>query len=513
VATPTRAERQALELGYRTVQDVRLGYFRLRASQTQGGDIRRVLQLLESRNISFGSPEATWAIIAEMVRQTLAGLLQTERIHNFPGGTSQRTRREFPLTPSMVLLGRDDPFNADLGTTNVNGWAARLIGRFAPSFVDVIPELYRSEATPPGVRPPPMATPRVEVTLPTEQIAQAIGEQVSKLGEQLGEKVEAGLVTGFDKLTASLPVIFRAYGMAPGAAPAPRPSPTLIPPETPTVSQVPPAVPTEVPRTGVQQNLFGERAPRQRPAGATTGLAQQLEDKYRPLFLDDVIGNAANVAILRGAAMNNSFQKSYLVTGPPGIGKTSAVIAAIRDYLLERQAAVGTTLFNPKYSPESPTFGVDGAVLLYRNAFDVQRLGGVSKLLGDIGVFVRKLPYPGTRQFAVIDDVTKFNADQQKVLLPLTERFPKTTFFFIANDDNYLDAFEDRGTRLRWTTPTPEQIQLRLVEIIRNEDLPFPDPVDEARRITESVGMRRSFRQAIIRLASDVNEITGDGGG
>jgi hypothetical protein len=47
------------------------------------------------------------------------------------------------------------------------------------------------------------------------------------------------------------------------------------------------------------------------------------------------------------------------------------------------------------------------------------------------------------------------------------------------------------------------------VDIIRQQNFPFPDPVEEARRITDSLGPRREFRQAIIRLAGDVNEITG----
>jgi hypothetical protein len=231
VAAPTRAQRQAESLGNEVVRDVRSGEFQRRSLNVEGGNIRRTLQLLESRNLSFGSPEVTWGVVREMVRVTLGNLLNVSRLHNLPGSLGALRGESFPLTPGVILmgLGISDPTTADLTPFDVDRWTARLIGRFAPDFKDVIPDRWREEAIPPMARPPPMVTPKVEVTIPTEQIAQTIGEQVYKLGEELGERVEAGLTAGFEKVVATLPLIMRGTAAQPGyvspAAPAPAPTP------------------------------------------------------------------------------------------------------------------------------------------------------------------------------------------------------------------------------------------------------------------------------------------------
>jgi len=509
-----RRERDALTIGQETVAYIRSGAFRQRSTQTMGADIRRLLRLLGTRNVSFGSPEATWTVVLEMVRETLVDLADSIRIFHIRGsrpgvGVISGVAEEFPLTPGEVLGAQVAAKFADIDVTDYVRAAARMIGTFAPSFVDVIPAQYRLEAYPPGSRPPPSTTQHIEVNVPMEEIR----AEVRGLGEQLGEQVQAGLIAGFDKIAATLPQLVRNV-----PAPAPVYVPPPAPAPVPTTEPAPfagfePGTLGAPPKTSSQRDLFGTKVVAA-PVQATLGqplppLAQNLEDKYRPLFLEDVLGNSTNVSVLRGAAQTGNFGKLYLVTGRPGIGKTSAVIASIRDYLLPRQGAFGTQLFNPNYSPSSPTFGIAPNELLYVNALSLVTRGGPAALIGDLAKFTKTLPYPGLRSFVVVDDVTKFNKDQQAILLPLTERYPRTTFFFIANDADYIDALESRARHLRWGTPEPEEIAARLVTIIRNENLPFPDPLKEAQRIVNGLGRNREFRQAIIQLAADVTELQG----
>ena len=502
-----RREQEALRLGEDVVRYIQSGEFRKKSPQAMGNDIRRLLALLSTRNVSFGTPERTWTVVHEMVRESLLDLAENIRIYHIQGrgpGVSvvAAPKEEYPLNAAIVLFGTNDPRFTDIGVTDVNRGAARMIGTFAPSFVDVIPEEWRMEALPPVARPPKVGAPTVHVTVPTAEIR----EEISKLGEELGVRVESGLVAGFDKLTATLPILIRGMGVA--AAPFPPPSPPVQVPQ-PVAAGVP-LTEAEIPRTGIQRTIFGERvAPPPRPGAAPSGLAQQLEDRYRPLFLRDVVGNSSNVAILRGAATSGNWGKLYLFTGRPGVGKTSAALASVRDYLLDRQGAFGTALFNPIYSPLSPTFGISPQVLLYANALDLLRRGGTSALIGDVAKFTRTLGLPGLKRFVILDDVTRFDKNQQQVLLPLTERYPNTVFMFLANDAQYIDALESRARHLRWSSPEPEEVELRLITIIQNENLPFPDAVQEAREIVSSLGLVRDFRQAIVRLAADVAELQG----
>src|SRR5208282_1776598 len=201
-----RREQDALKLGESIVRFVGGGDFKKRSTQTMGGDIRRMLNLLKTHNVSFGSPEGTWAIVHEMVRETLLSLASSERLYNLKGvgaggvtfGTPQD---DFPISAALALFGSEDPSLRDITLTNVDRAAARMIGTFAYDFIDVIPEQWQSEALPPSARAYPSAAPNITVNIPTEEIR----DEIRGLGEQLGEQVQSGLVAGFERLTASLP--------------------------------------------------------------------------------------------------------------------------------------------------------------------------------------------------------------------------------------------------------------------------------------------------------------------
>jgi hypothetical protein len=509
----SRRELDALFLGERTIAAVRRGEFRRLSTQKMAEGIRRTLSLLSSRALSFGSPESTWAILREMTAQTLLSLASTERLREMRNVSTETgaiggSATGFGLSPAYVLFGSDDPRFADIELTDADQATARLIGTYATAFVDVIPTRFRDEAFPPQARSPPSVVPHVEVNIDTERIEKTVGE----LGDKLAAQVDSRITAGFERIESSLPLLVRGIGVGVGAPAPGRPMRTLLeeapPTSAETVSPLGPSAPAgPPPKTRRQENLFGEAVPAPgRPLGAI-GVA--LEDKYRPVFLKDVIGNSASVQLLKAAAETGNFAKAYVVQGPPGTGKTTAVMAAIRDYLLPRQESVGVPLFNPSFSPNSPTWGIDPAVVLYRNAETLVTRGNVATLLGDISRYTKTLGHRGIRRFIVIDDVTKFSKEQQEVLLPLTERYPTTTIFFIANDPDYIEALRSRVKTIRWTRPEPVAVEMRLVDIIQGEGMPFPNPAVEARTIVQGLGLNLEFRQALIRLAADALALGG----
>lgn len=280
----------------------------------------------------------------------------------------------------------------------------------------------------------------------------------------------------------------------------PAPTPPPVTPPAPSVAEPSPPVQAPAPPPPIQANLFGEAAT---PAPAPKLLIeQQLEDKYRPLYIEQVVGNTQSVDVLRHGA-ETGFGKAYLLEGPPGVGKTSVALAAFRTYLRRQPDAM--QLYAEKYSPMSPTFGINPAVLLYRNAQVVRERGGIPGLLSDIARFMKTAGFfPGVKRAIIIDDFTRFDEYQQQELLADLERFPKVVVFIIANSlANLNPAVESRARHLKFGRPSVEEIESRLIDIIHRENMPFSDPASEVRKVVESLGSIREFRQALIRLADD----------
>jgi hypothetical protein len=55
-------------------------------------------------------------------------------------------------------------------------------------------------------------------------------------------------------------------------------------------------------------------------------------EAHRPTFLDDVIGHTEAKGLLQNYLQSKTFEKSVLLTGSPGIGKTTLALAAARSF-------------------------------------------------------------------------------------------------------------------------------------------------------------------------------------
>ncbi len=495
-------------------------------AQAQAKETVDFLQQLELG--AYEAPSDTlWQVMLWMVNQTR---FSTEGLRKAPGryvreSATQRTWGNLAADVSFLYGAgaSGDPRFADVSLAQPAKVAARLIWIFAPSFTEIVPAGFRAGAAPPFARTGeerPAGASKEDVA---EAVRKAMREEVRRTGESPpSPKAEAAVADAIRQMTDVLKNLSKqtgSPGITPeqireavaagvriglaGTRPPPVPPPVSVPP--PFVPQAPPAAAAEfhaAARNIQQQNLFGATV---RPVEqAPPSLAAQLEDKYRPVFLNQVIGNAKAVEVLQAAALTGGFGKAYLVVGPSGVGKTSTVAAAIRDYLLTIPAGGGRELFNPRPPPENPTMGIDPAVLFRRTAMQVTARGGIASLFGELGKFASLQLRPGVRRFVILDDVQDFTERQQLDLHSLTESYPRVTFFFVANKANFSTAVLSRLMRVVFSAPEREAVVARLVEIIEQEGFPFPDAIATAKQVVGRLGIP-DFRQAIIALANEVN--------
>lgn len=69
-------------------------------------------------------------------------------------------------------------------------------------------------------------------------------------------------------------------------------------------------------------------------AGADRSLMVARVEKYRPIFLDDVVGNTETIERLKIIAKEGNMPH-VIISGMPGIGKTTSVLCLARQLLGE----------------------------------------------------------------------------------------------------------------------------------------------------------------------------------
>ncbi|KAI6251175.1 Replication factor C subunit 4, partial [Erysiphe necator] len=201
-------------------------------------------------------------------------------------------------------------------------------------------------------------------------------------------------------------------------------------------------------------------------------------EKYRPVFLDDIVGNTETIERLKIIARDGNMPH-VIISGMPGIGKTTSVLCLAHQLLGDAYKEA----------------------VLELNASDER---GIDVVRNRIKGFAQKkvtLP-PGRHKLVVLDEADSMTSGAQQALRRIMEIYsPTTRFAFACNQSNkIIEPLQSRCAILRYSRLTDAQIVKRLLQIIETEKVEYNDD-GLAALVFSAEG---DMRQAINNLQSTV---------
>ncbi|SCV70968.1 BQ2448_3730 [Microbotryum intermedium] len=204
-------------------------------------------------------------------------------------------------------------------------------------------------------------------------------------------------------------------------------------------------------QTGTSASIFGGASSSSKGKGPATDPAAAYElpwvEKHRPQSLDDIVGNVETIDRLKVIARDGNCPH-IIISGSPGIGKTTSILALARQLLGENYK--------------------EGVLEL--NASDER---GIDVVRNRIKAFAQKkvtLP-PGRHKLVILDEADSMTPGAQQALRRTMEIFSNTTrFAFACNQSNkIIEPIQSRCAILRYSRLTDAELLRRLLEICEIE--------------------------------------------
>ncbi|KAH7033495.1 DNA replication factor C-like protein [Microdochium trichocladiopsis] len=180
---------------------------------------------------------------------------------------------------------------------------------------------------------------------------------------------------------------------------------------------------------------------------------EYMVEKYRPIFLDDVVGNTETIERLKIIAKDGNMPH-VIISGMPGIGKTTSVLCLARQLLGD---AYKEAVLELNASDER---GID----VVRN-----RIKGFAQ---------KKVTLPaGRHKLVILDEADSMTSGAQQALRRTMEIYSNTTrFAFACNQSNkIIEPLQSRCAILRYARLTDAQVVKRLMQIIEAEKVQYSD--------------------------------------
>ncbi|KAI9826237.1 MAG: replication factor C subunit 4 [Sarea resinae] len=166
-------------------------------------------------------------------------------------------------------------------------------------------------------------------------------------------------------------------------------------------------------------------------------------EKYRPIFLDDIVGNTETIERLKIIAKDGNMPH-LIISGMPGIGKTTSILCLARQLLGD---AYKEAVLELNASDER---GID----VVRN-----RIKGFAQ---------KKVTLPqGRQKIVILDEADSMTSGAQQALRRTMEIYSSTTrFAFACNQSNkIIEPLQSRCAILRYARLTDAQVVRRIMQI------------------------------------------------
>jgi replication factor C subunit 2/4 len=211
-------------------------------------------------------------------------------------------------------------------------------------------------------------------------------------------------------------------------------------------------------------------------------------EKYRPVFLDDIVGNTETIERLKIIAKDGNMPH-VIISGMPGIGKTTSVLCLARQMLGDsyKEAVLELNASDERGKPHQ----------LRRGIMPNKRTLGIDVVRNRIKGFAQKkvtLPQ-GRQKLVILDEADSMTSGAQQALRRTMEIYSATTrFAFACNQSNkIIEPLQSRCAILRYSRLTDAQVVKRLLQIIEAEKVEYSEDGLAALVFTAEGDMRQAI--------------------
>ena len=176
-------------------------------------------------------------------------------------------------------------------------------------------------------------------------------------------------------------------------------------------------------------------------------------EKYRPKTLSEVVGNNEIISTLKDLSRESNFP-NLILSGPPGCGKTTSILALCRETLGEHFSNATIEL----------------------NASDERGIDVVREKIKIFAERLVRLP-PGKHKVVILDEADSLTSAAQQALRMIISNYSATTrFVFSCNNSNkIIEPIQSRCGMLRFSKLKDEDVLEFMLRIIEWENQALKD--------------------------------------